>query len=255
LIRGEENALRGIWKRGPGDLEGELRAARAEPRPEFLAALSGRIRDELRPRHAGAFRLAFAGGLTVVMLVALAAVGGVSYAADAAAGAAHSLEKVVTPSSAHEAIVVKGLTAGGDQYQPGFGWGDANHNHDGPPGISRRGGPLAPPLRAVPNRQDTRFMRVSTSINLDEQANLSISVETGGGQQLLLSQRRSTVGDGVEGASTKHIQYLVLVPRDAIPVALSIPKNLLRPGVTYYIVIRAVDPDGNARMIRIPFRV
>jgi hypothetical protein len=212
------------------------------------------VRDELRPRHSGAFRLAFAGGLTMAMLVALAAVGGVSYAADAAAGAAHSLEKALTPSGAREAIVVNGLTAGGDQYQPGFGWGDANHNHDGPPGLSRRGGPLAPPLHAVPNTEDSRFMRVSTSINLDEQAHLTISVVTGGGQSLLVSQRRSIVGDGVDGASTKKIQYSVLVPRNGIPIVLSIPKNLLRPGVTYYIVVRAVDPQGNVRTLKIPFR-
>jgi hypothetical protein len=247
--------LRGIWKRESGNLEWLLRAARPEPRPEFLAALSDRVRDEMRPRHAGAFRLAFAGGLTVVMLVALAAVGGVSYAADAAAGAARSLEKVFTPSSAREAIVMNGLSAGGDQYQPGFGWGDGNHNHSGPPGVSRRGGALAPPLRAVSNTSDSRFLRVSTTINVDEQAHLSISVQTRGGQRLLVSQRRSIVGEGVDGPATKHIQYSVLVPRDGIPIAISIPKHLLRPGVTYYIVIRAVDPDGNAGTIRIPFRV
>jgi hypothetical protein len=97
-------------------------------------------------------------------------------------------------------------------------------------------------------------MRVSTTINVDEQAQLSISVETGGGQRLLLSQRRSTIGRGVDGPATKRIQYSVLVPRDGIPIAISIPKHLLRRGVTYYIVVRAVDPDGNVKTIRIPFR-
>ncbi len=247
--------MRTFWKRESGDLERELRAARPEPRPEFLAALADHVRDEMRPRHAGAFRLAFAGGLTVVMLVALAAVGGVSYAADAAAGAARTLEKVFTPSSAQEAIVVNGLSAGSDEYRPGYGWGDKNHTHTGPPGLQRQGGPLAPPLRARPNPSDSRFMTVSTSINLDEQAHLTISVQTGGGQELLLSQRRSTVGRGVSGPATKNIQYTVLVPRAGIPVRLSIPNNLLRPGVTYYILIRAVDPDGDVRTIRIPFRV
>ena len=237
------------------DIEKQLRKARPEPRGEFVASLSTRVRDEARPRRYGAFRLAFAGGLTVVMLVALAAVGGVSYAAEAFVGAAEVLEKAVSPSSAREAIVVNRLSAGSDQYRPGYGWGDENHVHTGPPGLQRQGGALAPPLRARPNPADERFLRVRTSINLDEQAQLTVSVQAAGGQELLISQRRSTIGRGVDGPSTKNVQYTVLIPRAGIPIDLSIPRNLLVPGRTYFIVITATDPDGEKRTIRIPFRV
>jgi hypothetical protein len=243
-----------IWNRRSDDLETQLRAARHEPPAEFVSALTARV-EETRPRRGGAFRLAFAGGLTVVMLVGLATVGGVSYAATAAAGAARTLEKVFTPSSTREPVVVRGLSAGSDQYQPGYGWGDDNHNHEGPPGLSRRGGANAPALRARPNPNDARFVRVSTTISLDEQAQLTISVETAGGRQLLLSQRKSKIGQGAEGPATKNIRYSVLIPRSGIPVDLAIPRNLLRPGVTYFVVIRATDPDGNVTTLRIPFRV
>lgn len=241
--------MSGIWKRRSDDLERQLRAARPDPRPEFVSALAERIGDETRPRRGSAFRLAFAGGLTVVMLVGLAAVGGVSYAATAALDAARTIQKVVAPTGDEGAIVVRGLTAGTDQYRPGFGWGDPNHNHAGPPGLRRA------KVRVRTNPNDSRFVRVSTTIGVDEQAHLTISVRTAGGQELLLSQRRSNVGQGVEGPPTKNIQYSVLIPRNGIPVDLSIPRNLLRPGVTYFVVIRAEDPDGNVRTIRIPFRL
>jgi hypothetical protein len=188
------------------------------------------------------------------MLVALAAVGGVSYAANAAVGAARTVQKVVTPLSAEQAIVVKGLSAGGDQYQPGYGWGDDDHNHDGPPAI-RRDDDKNGKLRGKKDPKDGRFVSVSTAISVDEQVQLTVSVEAPGGKELLISQRRSTVGKGVDGPSTKNVRYSVLVPRDEIPIKLSIPKNLLRPGVTYFIVVRAVDPDGEVKTIRIPFRL
>ena len=199
-------------------------------------------------------RLAFAGGLTLVLLVALSAVGGVSYAGEAFVGAARQLEKVVSPSNAQNAVVISGLSAGGDQYRPGFGWGDENHTHTGPPGLQRSGGALAPPLRARPNPRDPRFLRVNTSINVSEQARLVISVTTLGGEKLLLSQRRSTIGSGVDGRATKNIAYVVLVPRNNIPLDLSIPRNLLTPGQTYLIRVTAIDPTGQRSVLTIRFR-
>lgn len=240
-----------IWKRRSQlDLEKELRAARPEPRPEFLAALATRVAGEARPRRTSVYRVAFAGGLTVVMLIALAAVGGVSYAASGVVSAARTLEGVFAPESERAVVVVDSLTAGSDQYRPGFGWGDPNHNHTGPPGLARQG---RGPLRARLDRNDRRFARVGTRVNVDEQAHLTISVVGPGGKELLLSQRRSNVGQGVTGPATKNIQYSLLVPR-TIPINLAIPANLLRRGRTYFIVIRAEDPDGNVRTIRIPFR-
>jgi hypothetical protein len=78
-----------FWKRQeePLDLEAELRARRPAPRAELLASVADRVRTERGYRRSGA-RLAFAGGLTAAMLVALSAVGGMSYAATAVKHAA-----------------------------------------------------------------------------------------------------------------------------------------------------------------------
>src|SRR5579864_1601839 len=80
--------MRNFWRRrGSFDLERELRANRPEPRPEFLRSLVLRVRGEgqaapraSRPR---ALRLTLVGAVTVAMLVALASVGGLGYAASA----------------------------------------------------------------------------------------------------------------------------------------------------------------------------
>jgi hypothetical protein len=69
-----------LW-RGSDDLEERLRAHRAEPRPEFVHALVGRLE---RSRRRLTFRVAFASALTVVGLVAFGAAGGVGYASSAA---------------------------------------------------------------------------------------------------------------------------------------------------------------------------
>ena len=43
-------------------------------------------------------------------------------------------------------LAVASATSGSDQYRPGNGFGDKNHNHTGPPGQKRAGGAFAPPL-------------------------------------------------------------------------------------------------------------
>lgn len=76
--------MRGYWRRRSrgSDLEGALRANRPEPRSEFVKLLAARI-DESRPRRA-ALRLAFAAALTLMMVAALLAFGGIGYAGSAA---------------------------------------------------------------------------------------------------------------------------------------------------------------------------
>ena len=244
--------MRGIFKRGSGrDLERELRAARPEPRAEFLASVAARVHEATPAPRTSVFRVAFAGALTLVMLVALAAVGGVSYAANALTSATSKLERIFEPTGPIEATKI---TAGQDQYRPGYGWGDPNHNHTGPPGLRRTGGPLAPPLRARVHPQDNRFMRVPAQINVSEQAQLTISIIGPRGQKLLISQRRSAIGQGVTGPSTKNVMYTVLIPRNGFPINVAIPRNLLRPGFQYYIRVTAKDPHGEVSVLRIPFR-
>jgi hypothetical protein len=148
-------------------------------------------------------------------------------------------------------IVVQGLSSGGDQYQPGFGYGDPNHNHDGPPGIKKQGGAFAPPLTPV-IKGKTAF--VTTSFTIDEQAHLFISVlDTKTKKQLLVTQTKSKIGTGLKGKQAKTINYLVLVPRK-IPVKLALPANLVVAGHTYAIQVIARDPSGQKTKILIPFK-
>jgi hypothetical protein len=240
------------------DIERRLRAERPAPRPAFLARTVASI--SRRPAPAFRPRVAVAGALSALMLVAFASVGGIGYAANAVSGAAATVKKAVAPKKQRQAIAVLGLTAGGDQYQPGFGFGDPNHNHAGPPGLQRGAGepggpaPAAPPLRARPLAgQPARL--VPFTITLDEQASLRIHVLDPSGRPLLITQSKSRIGSGrLTGRQTKTIRYLVRVPR-TIPMQLRIPANLLRPGQTYRVRVIAIDHEGNRSQLIVPFTV
>jgi hypothetical protein len=78
--------VRDSWKRNARgvDLESELRKNRPEPRRDFVHALSSGIRGVPERRGSrGSLRLAFVGGLTVVMLAAVGSMGGIAQAASA----------------------------------------------------------------------------------------------------------------------------------------------------------------------------
>jgi hypothetical protein len=94
------------------DLEAELRAGRPEPAPELISRLEARVRHDGRSR-VGTLRVAFVGALTAVMLLALASVGGVSYASSAARDAAVSVQRVVAPK---DVITVLKRSPAQDQY-------------------------------------------------------------------------------------------------------------------------------------------
>jgi hypothetical protein len=79
------------------DLEAELKASRPQPSPDFVHRLETEVRESGRTRVGGRVRVAFVGALTAVMLMALAGVGGVGYAASAGRDAAVSVKRVVTP--------------------------------------------------------------------------------------------------------------------------------------------------------------
>ena len=81
-------------KRQSFDLERQLREARPQPGRDFLHALASEVRERRHSRPS--FRLAFAGGLTVTLLVALSAVGGIGYAAAAPAKAVKAVVSAVS---------------------------------------------------------------------------------------------------------------------------------------------------------------
>ena len=192
---------------------------------------------------------AFAGALIATLVVALTAVGGVSYAANAVTHVVHVAKKIVAPKSTKGVVVVQGLSSGGDQYKPGYGFGDPNHNHAGPPGLTGKDGEKTPPAQ---ERSDGTKELVVTRIRVDEQAALYISVLDANGNRLVLNQQGSKVGGAVSGKQVKTIHYVVLVPR-SIPIQLLVPGNLLVKGQTYTIHVIAVDSDGNKSTVDIPF--
>ena len=203
-----------------------------------------------------AARAAAAALVTAPLLIALATTGGLSYAASTVDRAARSVSGA---TSAKHRVVLLHLTAGSDQYEPGYGFGDPGHNHVGPPGLIREG--ISPgQSRALPPVQDRSSrdglgVLVTTAFNIDEQAHLYISVVDQSGTPLLLTQdsRRggSLVGKRLTGPQTKFIQYAVLIPR-TIPLTLRIPANLVAPGRTYRIRISATDPSGDKSFLLIP---
>jgi hypothetical protein len=237
-------------------LEVDLRELRPEPAFEFMRSLERSLVVPAPVARRSAPRVALATGVTLVLTAALAATGSLSYAASSVQSATRIVARAAAP---HTALVARGLTAGGDQYRAGYGFGDENHNHTGPPGLQRedaKGGALAPPLQA--SATSDRFgSTISTAVNFDEQAHLYISVIDAGDSPLLLTQRSkrggSKIGEAVSGPQTKFIQYAVLVPRP-IPMTLRIPANLLASGQIYRLRIVAIDPDGNKSSLLIPFR-
>ncbi len=239
-----------FWQRSERHIEARLRAERPVPRPELVEAVARRVGP--RPVLAGHRRFAFAGALTAAMLGALASVGGISYAASAARSAAEVVKEAVAPTGPKAAIGVFGINAGGDQYRPGYGFGDPNRNHTGPPGLQRPGGEAAPPLRTR-SAPGGKARLVSFRIRIDEQAALRIHVLDPDGRPLLLTQKGSTVGGGkITGPQTKTIRYTVRVPR-SIPITLRIPANLLRTGELYQVRVVATDPGGQRTELLIPF--
>jgi hypothetical protein len=224
-------------------MERRLREERPTPSAELMRALA--------PRRVKRPQFAFAGALTAALAIALAAVGGVSYAATAVTGVVKAAKQVVAPKSNDIVLTINGANAGGDQYRPGYGFGDRNHNHTGPPGLTRgAAGEKAPPAQMKPI--NTKASLVSTSITVDEQAALYFSVLDSAGNQLLLTQKGSAIGNGLQGPQAKTIHYVFLVPR-TLAFQLRIPANLLTAGQTYSIRVIAVDAQGNKTRTTIPF--
>ena len=199
---------------------------------------SAQLMHSLAPRRSSRRQFALAGALTAALAVALASVGGVSYAANAVNHAVKTAKSIVV---VHHAKAPLSINAGGDQYRPGYGFGDPNHNHIGPPGLTGKGGEKRPPAQST---RTEKTVLVRTSVRLDEQAALYVSVIDKNGKQLLLNQEGSIVGGKVTGPQVKTIHYTVLVPR-LIPIAVQIPKHLIKSGQPYRIHVIAVDPNGN----------
>ena len=126
--------MRRFWKRAGefSDLEAELRARRAEPPAQFVRALADRIGSERswsRPRLRSALTVA----LVVLGATAFASAGGVGLAAS---GAEQLVQVADDLTSSSESLLdpVTTTSPSDDQYRPGKGCGDKNHEHQPKPG-------------------------------------------------------------------------------------------------------------------------
>jgi hypothetical protein len=236
-------------RRRTPSLETELKRQRPEPRSDFVHSLASRVEEAGRPAPRPRRRLALAGAIAAGALVAMASVGGFGYAATAARQAASAVGSLIANSGPGDAVGVT-LNASGDQYAPDYTWGDPSHNHAGDPGLTRKGGELAPPLVAS---CDGETALVKTTVVLDEQAELEISVVGPDDEKLLLDPKASEAGGLASDDDATTISYRVLVPR-ALKIALKIPCSLLEQGETYVLTLVATDPDGGTTTLEIPFR-
>ena len=91
--------MRRFWKRqgDPLDIERELHANRPEPRAEFVRNVTGRLNADRPGRSFARLRVALAGTLATVILLALALTGGIGYAASAGKHAVKAVQGVVMP--------------------------------------------------------------------------------------------------------------------------------------------------------------
>jgi hypothetical protein len=108
-------------------LEAELRALRPQPRNELVAMLSaeiGRRPASARPAHRARTALALA--FSVGLLAVLSAFGGAGYAASQTSTLVH-----LAIGKSHKGATT---SAADDQYRPGKGCGDKNHQHVPKPG-------------------------------------------------------------------------------------------------------------------------
>ena len=101
--------MRRFWNRqhDPLDIERELRANRPEPRAEFVRGVTGRLNGDRPGRSFARLRVALAGSLATVILLALALAGGLGYAASAGKHAVKAVQDVVTPQKNAQAPKAK----------------------------------------------------------------------------------------------------------------------------------------------------
>jgi hypothetical protein len=100
----EEGTVARFWPRREDNLARELRESKPELSSEFIHALSKHVASSSnRGRRYVRSRVAFAALLTVLVLVALASVGGLGYAASTTTSAVKAVKHVIAPS--HPAVV------------------------------------------------------------------------------------------------------------------------------------------------------
>jgi len=128
--------MTGFFRRRNDELEDRLRGLGSEPRSDLVSELSGEIRASRIPARIRTRRFAAALVTTAMMLIPFAAFGGVGLAASAAQKAVHAVAHNQNQAKGKTKAQIRSqrVTPAADQYRPGWGCGDKNHIHTGPPG-------------------------------------------------------------------------------------------------------------------------
>ena len=117
--------MRRFWSK-KFDLEDELGRHRPRPGPDLVAAVKDEVaRSRRSARRLPALRLALVTAVIGALVAASAATGAFHYARH---GFVHTVRTHQAKSN------VRQFTPAQDQYKPGCGKGDKNHQHTGPPG-------------------------------------------------------------------------------------------------------------------------
>jgi hypothetical protein len=126
--------MTGFFRRRNDGLEDRLRGLGSEPSSDLVSELSGEIRASRIPARMRTRRFAAALVTTAMMLIPFAAFGGVGLAASAAHKAVHAVAHNQNQAKGKSKVRSQVVTPDADQYRPGWGCGDKNHIHTGPPG-------------------------------------------------------------------------------------------------------------------------
>ena len=97
------------------DLERMLRGDRPTPPAEFVESLARRVVAS-PPGRRGTFRLGLAATVTAVLVVSLAAFGGLGYAATSVKHAVHTAVHVVAPAKHYAAAKPAGFNSAAAEY-------------------------------------------------------------------------------------------------------------------------------------------
>lgn len=243
-MRRDRDHSRSIRRLRRRRLERLLAERRRHP-SETAVRLAARLAPA-RPRSSARARVAVAAAVAVILSAALGALGGLGYAA---ALASQAVEKAVRKQAPQAPYALLALNAGGDQYRPGYGWGDPNHNHTGPPGLK-----ISRAVKPRLVRFSTGAVDLFARILVDEQAALRIHVLDPRGRQIPLVQTRSVVdATKLRGRQSKVIRFTVLVPR-VITLRLRLPQHLARLKGVYRLRVFATDPTGGRSALTLGIR-
>jgi hypothetical protein len=226
--------MKRFWKRGRHgfNLEAELRGTRPEPRRDFLNALEARVRAE-RPRpQLTSARIAFAAGLSAFILVALASVGGLGYAAAGASQALQAAKNLVDPSGP--------TIASHEPSHTQYGKRCGNPHEEKPRKIKQPPCPIqAGNARANEGNSGTTTLRFPVTIANEYTPDVPVSVA-------YVTQNGTAVAGSDYIATSGTLTFAA--GETAKSVAVSVIGDTVRErDETFYLVL--LNPSANARIV------